>query len=79
MTEPNVEQAIEQADEKQAQLTIRMDMDKYERLKELADYAATVEIILTHPRGNLTAYANWCFSYGEKLLTDYALDRRGYK
>ena len=60
-------------------LHIYMPTEAYERIKKWAEYAALEGLIEGHPRGNFTAYCNFCFSLGEQFLSQYMLKKRGYK
>jgi len=63
---------------KQVRLNFSVDAGKYERLKELADYAANEVLIPSHHRGNITSFVNWCMEMGEEVLRQHALKKRGF-
>lgn len=63
---------------KQVRLNFNVDAGKYERLKELADYAANEGLIPSHHRGNITSFVNWCMEMGEVVLHQHALKKRGF-
>jgi len=63
---------------KQVRLNFNVDAGKYERLKELADYAANEGLIPSHHRGNITSFVNWCMEMGEEALHQHALKKRGF-
>jgi len=60
-------------------LHIYMPAEEYERIKDWAEYAALEGLIEGHPRGNFTGYCNFCFNLGEQHLSQYMLNKRGYK
>ena len=60
-------------------LHIYMNTEAYEQIKKWAKYAALERLIEGHPRGNFTAYCNFCFNLGEQYLKQYMLRKRGYK
>ena len=63
---------------RQVRLNLNVDASKYERLKELADYAANEGLIPSHHRGNITNFVNWCLGMGEEVLHQHALKKRGF-
>ena len=63
---------------KQVRLNFNVDASKYDRLKELADYAANEGLIPSHHRGNITSFVNWCMEMGEEVLHQHALKKRGF-
>jgi len=63
---------------KQKRLNFDVDADKYDRLRQLADYAVLEGLITGHPRGNITSFVNWCIEMGEEILQQHALKKRGF-
>jgi len=60
-------------------LHIYMPAGEYKRIKKWAEYAALERLIEGHPRGNVASYCNFCFNLGEQHLSQYMLNKRGYK
>ena len=60
-------------------LHIYMPTEAYEQMKKWSRYAALEGLIEGHPRGNFTAYCNFCFNLGEQYIKQYMLRKRGYK
>jgi len=50
-----------------------MTVEGYERAKKWADYYADEGLIEGHPRGNLTAYTNYCYQIADQSLKSYVL------
>ena len=60
-------------------LHVYMPTEEYARIKKWAEYAVLEGLSEGHPRGNVTGYCNFCFSLGEQHLSQYMLNKRGYK
>lgn len=65
-------------EKKEMRLEIRIDADRYQRLKKMARYAAVEKIIPDDHRGNITDWVNYCLNIGEAELTLYAHKKRGF-
>lgn len=70
--------AEESEERKEANLMMRLEPAKYERMRQLSDYAANEGLIPSHHRGNLTSFINWCVTLGEETLRQHALKKRGF-
>ena len=68
----------ETQEKKELRLEMRIDAERYQRIKKLARYAAVEKIIPDDHRGNLTAWVNYCLMIGEEHLTLYAQKKRGF-
>lgn len=62
-----------------ADVHIKMEADKKEKLNKLAELAALKGFIPNDYRGNLTHFINWCLSLGEEFLRQDAHKSRGFK
>ena len=60
-------------------LHIYMSTEAYKLIKDWARYAVLEGMFKGHPRGNVTAYCNFCFNLGEQYIKQYMLRKRGYK
>ena len=76
MAEP--EEKEETQEKKELRLEMRMDAERYERIKKMARYAAVEGIIPDDHRGNITAWVNYCLNIGDELLTKHAQKKRGF-
>jgi hypothetical protein len=45
----------------------------------LANYAALEGVIPQNPKGNLTAWVNYCLQLGEEVMKQHAYQARGHK
>ena len=69
----------EQTEEKsETRLEMRLDSERYQRIKKMARYAAVEGIIADDHRGNITAWVNYCLNIGDELLTKHAQKKRGF-
>lgn len=76
MAEP--EEKAETQEKKEMRLEMRMEADRYQRLKNLARYAAVEGKIPDDHRGNITGWVNYCLTLGEVELMIYAQKKRGF-
>jgi len=60
-------------------LHIYMPTEAYEQIKDWARYATLEGLMRGHPRGNYTAYCNFCLNLGEQYIKQHMLRKRGYK
>lgn len=59
-------------------IILRMEFDKWERIKKMADYAVLEGFIPSDHRGNVTAFINWCISEKQEELRLRAQKKRGF-
>ena len=72
-------EAKEEVQEKQeVRLEMRLPVERHERIKKMARYAAVEGIIPDDHRGNITAWVNYCLDMGDDLLTKHAQKKRGF-
>ncbi len=62
----------------EVRLEMRLDPERYDRIKKMARYAAVEGIIPDDHRGNMTAWVNYCLNIGDELMTKRALKKRGF-
>ena len=72
------EEKTETEEKKEMRLEMRLDADRYQRIKRMARYAAVEGIIADDHRGNITDWVNYCIAIGEELLTKHAQKKRGF-
>ncbi len=65
-------------EKKEMRLEMRMEADRYQRIKRMARYAAVEGIIPDDHRGNITAWVNYCLAIGDEILTKHAQKKRGF-
>jgi len=73
-----VQEQAETQEKKEMRLEMRLDTDRYQRIKKMARYAAVEGIIPDDHRGNVTAWVNYCLNIGDELLTNHAQKKRGF-
>lgn len=59
-------------------IQMKIDPEQHERIRKLADYAASQGFIDGHHLGNMTQFINWCITLGQETLRQYALKKRGF-
>jgi len=64
---------------KEWRLSIRMDKDQIERITAFANYAARRNLIPNNPRGNLTAWVNYCLDFVQEQMRQQVFQERGVK
>ena len=67
-----------EATKTEMRLEMRIDAERYQRIKKMARYAAVEGIIPDDHRGNLTAWVNYCLNIGDELMTKRAQQKRGF-
>ena len=65
-------------EKKEMRLEMRMDAERYQRIKRMARYAAVEGLIPDNHRGNITDWVNYCLNIGDELLTNHAQKKRGF-
>lgn len=63
----------------ESRLSIRINEEARERMTALANYAALEGVIPQNPKGNLTAWVNYCLQLGEEVMKQHAYQARGHK
>lgn len=62
---------------KEFRLSIRIEEEARERMTAVANYAADEGVIPQNPKGNLTAWVNYCLQLGEEMMKQHAYQARG--
>lgn len=72
-------QTSEPPDEKR-KISIHIVLPEEDALEveQLANYAASIEIIPSDNRGNMTKFIGWCIDLGREYLRQAALKRRKF-
>ena len=68
----------ETQEKKEMRLEMRLDAERYQRIKKMARYAAVEGLIADDHRGNITAWVNYCLNIGDEILTKHAHTKRGF-
>lgn len=76
--QPGIEGQPGTQEKKEMRLEMRMEVERYQRIKKMARYAAVEGIIQDDHRGNMTAWVNYCLNIGDELLTKHAQKKRGF-
>lgn len=61
---------------KEWRLSIRIDEEARERMTAIANYAVLEGVIPDNPKGNLTAWVNYCLQLGEEMMKQHAYQAR---
>jgi len=72
------EQQLEAQTGKELRLEMRVEAERYGRIKDIADYAAVIGLIPADHRGNITAWVNYCLTVVEELLRQQEYKSRGF-
>ena len=72
------EEQVETPEKKEMRLEMRMEAERYERVRKMARYAAVEGLIPDDHRGNITDWVNYCLNIGDELLTNHAQKKRGF-
>lgn len=67
------------AEEQKLSLHIYLTQEGYEKIKKCAEYAVLEGLIEGHPRGNFSAYAQFCLQLGEAYIKQDILKKQGYR